>query len=60
VLLLAKPRYYMEPGMKNGYCKGSQVFHYVRDVTAMYSRLKAHKRATTGIAEARSGTGSPE
>lgn len=59
VLLLAKPRYYMEPGMKNGYCKGSQVFHYVRDVTAMYGKLKARKRGAA-LAEARPRAGSPE
>ncbi len=39
VLLLAKPRYYMRPEMKNGYCKGSQVFHYVRDIVALYHQL---------------------
>jgi membrane-bound lytic murein transglycosylase F len=39
VLLLAKPRYYMRPEMKNGYCKGSQVFHYVRDIVALYQQL---------------------
>lgn len=59
VLLLAKPRYYMEPGMKNGYCKGSQVFHYVRDVTAMYAKLKARKPAPA-LAEAKPRAGSPE
>lgn len=40
VLLLAKPRYFMRPEMKNGYCKGSQVFHYVRGVLAVYAQLK--------------------
>ncbi len=39
VLLLAKPRYYMRPEMKNGFCKGSQVFHYVRDIVALYHQL---------------------
>lgn len=39
VLLLAKPRYYTRPEMKNGYCKGSQVFHYVRDILALYNQL---------------------
>ncbi|MBL7939161.1 MAG: transglycosylase SLT domain-containing protein [Flavobacteriales bacterium] len=39
VLLLAKPRYYMRPEMKNGFCKGSQVFHYVRDIVALYGQL---------------------
>ncbi len=39
VLLLAKPRYYTRPEMKSGYCKGSQVFHYVRDILALYNQL---------------------
>lgn len=39
VLLLAKPRYYMRPEIKNGFCKGSQVFHYVRDIVALYHQL---------------------
>ncbi|MGV3637058.1 MAG: transglycosylase SLT domain-containing protein [Flavobacteriales bacterium] len=39
VLLLAKPRYYTRSEMKNGYCKGSQVFHYVRDIVALYEQL---------------------
>jgi membrane-bound lytic murein transglycosylase F len=41
ILLKAMPAYYQRPGMKNGYCKGSQVFHYVRDVVSMYAQLKA-------------------
>lgn len=45
VLLLAKPRYYMLPEMKNGYCKGSQVFAYVRDVLGIYRQLKARPRS---------------
>lgn len=43
VLLLAKPRYFLRPGMKNGFCKGSQVFHYVRGVLTVYQQLKARK-----------------
>jgi len=39
VQMLAKPRYYMRPEMKNGFCKGSQVFHYVRDIVALYGQL---------------------
>jgi membrane-bound lytic murein transglycosylase F len=39
ILLLAKPQYYTRPEMKNGYCKGSQVFHYVRDITSLYEQL---------------------
>jgi hypothetical protein len=44
ILLLAKPRYYMRPEMKNGFCKGSQVFHYVRDVVALYGKLRARPK----------------
>lgn len=39
VLLLARPQWYTRPDMRNGYCKGSQVFHYVRDVVNMYDQL---------------------
>lgn len=39
ILLLAKPRYFLLPEMKNGYCKGSQVFHYVRGVLAVQEQL---------------------
>ncbi len=45
VLLKAKPRYFMMPEVRNGYCIGSQVFHYVRDVVAMYRQLKARPRS---------------
>jgi len=45
VLLLAKPRYYMRPEMKNGFCKGSQVFHYVRDIVALYHQLSGLPQA---------------
>ena len=44
VLLLAKPRFFLRPGMKNGYCKGSQVFHYVRGVLTVYHQLKGKRR----------------
>jgi len=44
MLLLAKPRYYMRPEMKNGFCKGSQVFHYVRDVVILYHKLKTRPK----------------
>ncbi len=40
VMLLAKPRYYMQPHMRNGYCDGSQVFNYVRDVIGLYRQLR--------------------
>ncbi|MEZ4758020.1 MAG: transglycosylase SLT domain-containing protein [Flavobacteriales bacterium] len=39
VLLLARPQWYMRPGMRNGHCNGAQVFHYVRDVLNMYAQL---------------------
>lgn len=41
VMLLAKPRYFLRPGMKNGYCKGSQVFNYVRGVLAVHAQIVA-------------------
>jgi len=41
VQLLAKPRYYTREGIRNGFCRGDQVFHYVRDVTAIYTQLLA-------------------
>ncbi|MBK7945958.1 MAG: transglycosylase SLT domain-containing protein [Flavobacteriales bacterium] len=40
VLLLAKPRHFMQPDMRNGYCKGSQVFRYVRGVLAVNEQLR--------------------
>ena len=30
--------------MKNGYCIGSQVFHYVRDIVSIHRHLKARPR----------------
>ncbi len=44
VLLLAKPQYFQRAELKNGYCKGSQVFHYVRGVLTVYRQLKARER----------------
>jgi len=43
ILLLAKPRFFMLPEMKNGYCKGNQVFHYVRGVLAVQEQLGGRK-----------------
>lgn len=40
VLLLAKPEFFTRPEMKNGYCKGHQVFLYVRGVLAVHRQLK--------------------
>ena len=45
VLLKAKPRYFMMPGLKNGYCIGSQVFHYVRDIVSIYDQLVSRPRS---------------
>lgn len=50
VLLLAKPRYYMRPELKNGYCQGSQVFHYVRDIVALYHQLTGLPQREAGSA----------
>lgn len=44
VLLLAKPRYYLLPEMKNGYCNGRQVFYYVREVLNLRGQLKGRPR----------------
>jgi len=44
VLLLAKPRFYLRPEMKNGYCKGSQVFNYVRGVLAVREQLGGREK----------------
>lgn len=49
VLLLAKPRYYLRPGMKNGYCKGSQVFNYVRGVLAAREQLGGKRKGTPSL-----------
>jgi membrane-bound lytic murein transglycosylase F len=56
VQLLAKPRYYTQEGMRNGYCRGEQVFHYVRDVTAIYNQLLA----STGKASSKRTKPKPE
>lgn len=50
-LLLSKPRYYMDPKMRNGYCNGSQVFHYVRDIETLYRKLKQRQRVVTSAQE---------
>ncbi|MEX1132306.1 MAG: transporter substrate-binding domain-containing protein [Flavobacteriales bacterium] len=44
ILLLAKPRYYLLPEMKNGFCNGRQVFHYVREVLSLRRQLKGRPR----------------
>ena len=45
VLLLAKPRFFLRPEMKNGFCNGRIVFHYVRDIVAIYDQLRARERS---------------
>jgi membrane-bound lytic murein transglycosylase F len=39
MLLLARPRWYMRPDLRNGQCNGAQVFHFVRDVLNVYGQL---------------------
>lgn len=56
VLLLAKPRYYMLPEIRNGYCNGRQVFHYVREVLGLQKQIKARPRQP----QSRSSSSSPE
>lgn len=55
VLLLARPRWYMRPEMRNGHCNGAQVFHYVRDVLNMHAQLT---RALPGPSRTPSGADS--
>jgi len=60
VLLLADPRYYLLPEMRNGYCQGNQVFHYVRDVLAIYRQLKARPAsASSSSKRPPEGSGGP-
>ncbi len=40
LLLLAEPRFYLRPDMKNGYVRGAETFLYVRDVVGMYRRFR--------------------
>lgn len=60
VLLLAKPQYYTRPEMKNGYCKGSQVFHYVRDIVSLYEQLTGMARSGAQASSRPKGTGEDE
>ena len=48
VLLLAKPRYHELPAMRNGYCNGRQVFHYVREVLWYYHQLQQRPGSVEG------------
>lgn len=49
VLLKAKPRFYQRPGLRNGYCNGRQVFHYVREVLGLYRQVKARPKVTESV-----------
>jgi membrane-bound lytic murein transglycosylase F len=40
LMLLNKPRYFMLPFVKNGSCKGSQTFLYVREVGGTFRKYK--------------------
>ncbi|MBK6551120.1 MAG: transglycosylase SLT domain-containing protein [Flavobacteriales bacterium] len=59
VLMLAKPRYYMRPEMKNGYCKGSQVFHYVRDIVSLYQQLTRMRSEPVAVKPPGPGAATP-
>lgn len=39
LLLLARPRFFMLPEIKNGYCRGHETFWYVRDVVAAFTQF---------------------
>lgn len=41
LLLLSKPRYFLRPEVRNGYCRAQETFWYVRDVVATFARFKA-------------------
>lgn len=40
LLLLAKPRWFTRPDVKNGYCRGYETFWYVRDVVAAFGQYR--------------------
>ena len=57
ILLKAKPRYFMLPEMRNGYCQGAQVFHFVRDVLALRRQLKARPKVPAAVVVEEAGEG---
>lgn len=44
VLLLAKPRYFTLPMVRNGYCRGHETFWYVRDVISAFGQFRKSRK----------------
>ncbi len=44
LLLLAKPRWFTQPDVKNGYCRAHETFWYVRDVVAAFGQYQGKKK----------------
>jgi membrane-bound lytic murein transglycosylase F len=44
ILLLAKPRFYSLPEVRNGYCRGYETFWYVRDVVSAFHQFRANSK----------------
>lgn len=44
LLLLAKPRWFTLPEVKNGYCRAHETFWYVRDVVSAFGQYQGKKK----------------
>ena len=42
MVLLNRPRYFTLPLAKNGYCRGQDVYFYVREVTGLFGWLRGN------------------
>ena len=40
IVLLNRPRYFMLPAARSGYCRGQDAYWYVRDVVTLFSWLR--------------------
>ena len=40
--LKSQPKYYRDPESRNGYCRGSEPFNYVKDIMAIYDHYAKH------------------
>ena len=40
LLLKSTPKYYNDPIVKHGYCRGSEPFKYVKEILARYDHYK--------------------
>lgn len=41
ILLLSKPKYYREKGLKNGYLRGTETYNYVREIFSRYTEYSS-------------------